>query len=286
MAKTMPPRTPAKRDRFLRALRRIAPDRTEAVDPRDVPLENEFYGRLGDRWWDLGGSLSSLHEMTPARAAYFDGVFTAALGENRRRSGLFADVGCGGGILTEAMSRRGYSMIGLDISSGAVAAANRHAAREQLEIRYARGSAYGIPFPSGRITGVIASDVLEHLSDLPRAISELSRILAPGGVLVFDTVNRTLLSLVGAIGVAQNWLRILPPRTHAWRLFITPGELISVLDRFGLETREVRGLSPTGNPVQLFFRLWRRRSLGVYTISRDTRISYIGYAVKAGKKEG
>ncbi len=281
----MPLRCFINKNRILRRLRTMATDRTAAIDARDVSMEYEFYGKLGDRWWDPRGPLSSLHEMTPARARYFDGVFTEVLGRKKIHSGLFADLGCGGGILTEEMARRGYPVIGVDISAGALSAAKRHAAGQGMKnIEYVRGSAYRIPVPSGRITGVIASDVLEHLADLPRAAGELSRILIPGGVLVFDTVNRTLLSLIGAIGVAQYFLRVLPAHTHQWRLFITPRELTSVLERFGLHTREIRGLAPAGNPAQLLFRLWRRRTLGPYTLSRDMRISYIGYAVKEGRE--
>jgi len=101
-------------------------------------------------------------------------------------------------------------------------------------------------------------------------------------VLAFDTVNRTRLSLLGAIWVVQKWLRLMPPHTHDWRMFITPGELKAVLSTFGLEVREILGLSPAAHFLRLPYNFWRHRKFGPYKLSSDLRISYIGYAVKSG----
>lgn len=261
-------------------LRCFGGDRTVPVDPKEAGIDNRFYGELGDRWWEPDGPLSPLHEMTPVRSAYFDAVFATVLGKETIAAGRFVDIGCGGGIVTEEMARRGYPITGVDISAGVLAAAARHAARAGIRIPYRQASAYDTGIPSGRMEGAIASDIFEHLHDLPRAVAEISRILRPGGVLVFDTVNRTWLSLLGAVGVVQNWLRLLPPHTHNWKLFITPRELTLVLRRFGLEMREIRGLSPVAHPLRLLARLLQGRGFGPFTLSRDLRISYMGYAVK------
>ena len=255
-------------------------DRTSPLDPAEYPIDNEFYDRLGDLWWDRQGQMSGLHEMTPARLEYFDRAFTLVLGKEIRRSGVFIDVGCGGGILTEALAGCGYRITGLEISEGAVSAARRHAAASGARVEYRRGSVYDIEMETESVDGVIASDLFEHVHDLSRGVSECARVLKRGGVLAFDTVNRTWLSLMGAIWIVQKWLRLMPANTHHWRMFITPGELETVFLRSGLKICEIRGISPAAHPLGLAYKLWKERKFGPYKISSDLRISYIGYAVK------
>lgn len=254
--------------------------RTVPVDPLAVKINNAFYGDLGDLWWDREGQMAGLHEMTPVRCAYFEQTFIQVLGMEICQSGRFIDVGCGGGILTEALARRGYQITGLDISEGALRAARRHAATSGVKVEYRRSSAYHLGIKTESVEGVIASDVFEHLHDFARAVSEMARVLKLGGVLAFDTVNRTWWSFLGGIWVLEKWLHLLPPHTHDWRMFITPGELKTVLANFGLEVREIRGLSPVAQPLRLLYNLWKHRRFGPYRLSSDLRISYIGYAVK------
>ena len=256
--------------------------RTVPVDPVAVKINNAFYGDLGDLWWDREGQMAGLHEMTPVRSAYFEQTFIQVLGTEICQSGRFIDVGCGGGILTEALARRGYQITGLDISEGALRAARRHATNSGVKVEYRRSSAYHLGIKTESVEGVIASDVFEHLHDFARAVSEMARVLKLGGVLAFDTVNRTWWSFLGGIWVLEKWLHLLPPHTHDWRMFITPGELKAVFANFGLEVREIHGLSPVAQSLRLLYNLWKHRKFGPYKLSSDLRISYIGYAVKRG----
>jgi 2-polyprenyl-6-hydroxyphenyl methylase/3-demethylubiquinone-9 3-methyltransferase len=136
--------------------------------------------------------------------------------------------------------------------------------------------------------------VLEHVSDLDRVIAETARVLKPGGVYLFDTVNRTLLSRLVVIGLLQEWeaTRILPPNLHAWEKFIKPAELRSLLARHGLEPRQIAGLGPPLDPIRAI-RLYRALQQGRISYGemgrrlpfRQTRMtwaSYMGYAVKPG----
>ena len=102
-------------------------------------------------------------------------------------------------------------------------------------------------FPPDCFDGVVVADVLEHLYDLPTAVEQIGRVLRPGGVLVFDTINRTYASYVLAIAIAQEGLRVVPPATHDWRLFIKPDELTILLQSHGFlaDTSSMRGLAPT-----------------------------------------
>ena len=263
------------------AFKRFRFVRTAPVDPSIANINNEFYDELAEAWWDPKGSLAGLHEMTPTRINYFHEVFARVLGSAIQQSGQFVDVGCGGGLVTERLAGLGYRIIGYDISERSLDAARRHADLSGIRVEYRKGSAYDLPLPTGSADGLVASDIFEHLHNLPLAVSEMARVLRPGGVLVFDTVNRTWLSLFGGILVTQIWLRLMPPRTHNWKLFIKPKELAVLFARFGLGLKEVRGLSPAGGILKLAFRMLKEGRFGPYEISRDLRISYIGYAVKA-----
>lgn len=254
--------------------------RTRAVDPATTSIDNECYHQFGESWWSLDGPVSGLHEMNPARLAYFEGVFRQRFGEGFKNERTFIDVGCGGGILTEALARSGYEATGYDVSGSSLAVARRHAALSGVSVRYESGSAYSLPIPDASVDGAIISDVLEHLHDLPRAAAELARVLKPGGVLVFDTISRTPKSYLLMILLAQDVLKLVHPKTHDFSMFIRPSELRSVLAKHGMEVREMKGLSPALPIAVVIWNVWRRRAVGPFAVSKDLSVSYLGYAVK------
>lgn len=257
-----------------------ATDRTRPVDPRSTRIDNEHYDTFGNAWWDPLGPVAGLHEMNPVRCGYFDEVFKTELPADRSRPDRFLDVGCGGGLLTEALAARGYRMTGIDISESSLEAARRHAAANGVEVRYRQGSAYELEAEAGTIAGAVISDVLEHLHDLPRAVAELARVLRPGGILAFDTINRTVKSYVVMIVLAQNLVSLVEPRTHDWRLFIRPGELRRLLEEHGFEVRDLRGLVPAKSLPAAAASVWRSRQVGGFRLADDLSVSYIGWAVK------
>ena len=171
----------------------------------------------------------------------------------QRAPGSFLEVGCGGGIATAALAGLGYTMTGVEPQAASLDAAREHAQRLGLQQRlsFVQGSAYDLSmFPPSCFDGVLMADVLEHLYDLPTAVQEVSRVLKPGGVLVFDTINRTFASYVLAIAAAQEGLRMVPADTHDWRLFIKPEELTHLLQKHGFlcDTSDFRGMAPTFKP--------------------------------------
>ncbi|GGL05715.1 bifunctional 2-polyprenyl-6-hydroxyphenol methylase/3-demethylubiquinol 3-O-methyltransferase UbiG [Streptomyces flaveus] len=257
-----------------------ASGRTGALDPGQVPIDNEYYNKVGDDWWNTEGPLRALHEMNPARTGYFDRVLKARYPDRPAGTVRVVDLGCGGGLVAENLAARGYRVTGIDLSAGTVAAARRHAAASGVDVTYLVGSAYGTGLPDGCAEAVVASDVLEHFHDLPTALAEIDRLLAPGGVLLFDTVNRTVRSYLLLILVAEKLLGIIKPGTHNWKMFIRPTELRGLLHDAGLLLEDTHGLGPARPLPALLPGLLRHRRLGEFTLTGDLSASYIGHAVK------
>lgn len=250
-----------------------------SVDPSSVTIDNRYYDDIHDHWWSTGeGPVAGLHAMNPVRAGYFE----SALATRRPLAGTrILDVGCGGGILAEELARRGADVTGIDFSVSSLAAANRHAAKASVRpaVRYAACDALSLPFADASFDAVVSSDFLEHVPDLGRCVREMSRVLVPGGVLAFDTINRTLLSWVIVIGVMEVLTRRIPRHTHDRRLFVKPFELESALREAGLHLVETRGLSPRGFPLANLVRVFRGFDLR-FAVTNDRNVSYLGYATK------
>ncbi len=257
-----------------------------------MPVDNDLYNRRGDIWWDERKPLSTLRTMVnPGRVGYFRAVLVERLGRDPRELRAL-DVGCGGGLLAEEFARLGCAVTGVDPSRPSLETARAHAAASGLAIDYRAGSGEALPFDDAAFDLVYCCDVLEHVADVERVIAEIARVLRPGAVFLYDTVNRTLLSRLLIIGVAQEWsvTRFLPPGLHDWRMFIKPAELRAIMARHGLMSRSVTGLAPALNPFALLGALYafRRGRLNYgqvgarlrFKVSRDRSASYAGYALK------
>ena len=196
-----------------------------------MPIDNDVYDRMGDSWWDETNPLNVLHgSITPGRFGYFREVLTRH--HEGGVAGLRAlDIGCGGGFLAEEFARLGCDVVGVDPSSVSIETARRHAAANGLEIDYRVGSGEQLPAEDSSFDVVYCCDVLEHVSNLDRVVSETARVMKPGAMYLFDTINRTLTSKVIAIKVMQEWslTRIADVAIHDWRMFIKPTELAATL---------------------------------------------------------
>ncbi len=257
-----------------------------------MPVDNDLYNRLADTWWDERGILSHLGTVfNPSRFGYFRRVLTQTLSLDPPGKQAL-DVGCGGGLLAEEFARLGFQVTGIDPSGPSIEAARVHAATSGLNIGYSVGTAERLPFADLTFDLVYCCDVLEHVEDLDRVLAESARVLKPGGVYCYDTINRTLRSKFFIVRLAQdwNWSNFLPPRLHAWEKFIKPDELRRLLERCGLEPRETVGLQSRANPLRLLF-LLRRYKRGKISLAelgaaahfravRNLSLQYMGYAVK------
>jgi 2-polyprenyl-6-hydroxyphenyl methylase/3-demethylubiquinone-9 3-methyltransferase len=256
-----------------------------------MAVDNTLYDATGDIWWRPEQPLASIRtSLNPARLEYLHDVMD--------ESGLdFAglrvlDVGCGGGLLAEELAQLGCLASGVDPSPGSIATAERHAAASGLTIMYRVGQGEALPYPAESFDLVTCVDVLEHVADVGEVLAEIARVLRPGGILVYDTINRTRLSDLVMIRLAQQFpaTRWMPRDLHAADHFIRPAEMVTALERAGLDSQGLTGMKPNANPLQLV-RLMRGVHGGQLTpeefgrrtrmvLSPDTSILYIGHAAK------
>lgn len=254
-------------------------------------IDNRWYDELGDEWWAPRGRMAMLQQLNPARAAYFRAACSRALGRDAASDGdlhgvRVLDVGCGGGYLTEALAAAGATVSGVDLSSSTIEAARRHAAAAGQTIDYRAADATALPFSDGAFDVVLSSDFLEHVSDrLDAVIAEQVRVLRAGGVLGFETVNRTLRARMVLVWLGQGVLRLVPPRLHDPRLFVRPDELEACLARHGVRVVEMRGLVPAWHPLLFVLGYLLRRESGGFRLGRDRSISYIGHGLTASRDE-
>jgi 2-polyprenyl-6-hydroxyphenyl methylase / 3-demethylubiquinone-9 3-methyltransferase len=188
------------------------------------------------------------------------------------------DVGCGGGLVAEALARRGADVTGVDLSGAALATARAHAAAGGLSIRYEQGRAEALPFADGAFDAVVCADCLEHVDDLERVVAEVARVLRPGGAFCYDTFNRTWLSRVLVTWFMERRLRreyrslnvADPGVLHEWRRFVKPAELAAAMTRHGLVPGALAGV-----------RLVRFREVGFeLAVGGGTQVAYLGHATR------
>ncbi len=208
--------------------------------PGQLPSDVSIYDKDADHWWD--GSrrwLRTLQNLVPARLAFFDRA-TAWQGRT------VLDLGCGGGFMAEALAGRGADVIGVDVAPRAIAIAGRHAASQGLAIRYLVASGEDLPLPEQSVDCVVCVDVLEHVRSLDHVLDEIHRVLRPGGLFLFDTINRTWLARFVIVFCGERLLRLLPRGTHDPAGFIAPADLDTKLAKRGFADRVYEGLGPRG----------------------------------------
>ena len=219
-------------------------DAESSVDPGEL----DKFAALGRGWWDPSGPMAPLHKLNPVRVAYLRDRacerFGRDSGSPRPLTGLTAlDVGCGGGLLAEPLARLGATVTGIDPVASGIEAARWHAEELGLEIEY-RAETLGTLVAAGRRFDLaVASEVVEHVPDVPAFLAELAGAVRPGGLVVLSTLSRTVLSFVKAIVGAEYVLGWLPRGTHDWRRFLRPAELSRRLREVGLRPVHLAGIA-------------------------------------------
>jgi len=244
-----------------------------AAAPSLDPSEVAKFSAMAAEWWNPKGKFGVLHVFNPVRLQFIKEQVTARLArdplEREPFEGLrFLDIGCGGGLLTEPISRLGASITGVDPSERNIKTASVHAQEMGLDIDYRVGTAEDLAAAGEQFDVILNMEVIEHVADPVAFTRTCASMLKPGGLMFVATLNRTLKSFGLAIVGAEYVLGWLPKGTHQWEKFITPAELKGWLADNGLTVKEELGV--TYSP---FTRQWR--------VSRDMDVNYMLVAQKA-----
>ena len=209
------------------------------------PEEADFFSKLARDWWNPRGPMASLHQVNPVRLAFIrdavDRHWPGAAVQARPLAGKAAlDIGCGAGLVCEPLARLGADVTGVDAAAENVAAAAAHAEMVGIDIRYMAGEVAGLDI--GSFDLVTCLEVIEHVADKPAFLRDVAARLAPDGLLIMSTPNRTATSRVLLVGAAEA-VGYVPKGTHHWEDFVTPQELEALLADAGLKVTAKRGIT-------------------------------------------
>jgi len=230
------------------------------------------FSAIAEAWWDPDGDFRPLHRLNPIRIAFIRDHLARhfdrdPLGDRPLDGLMVLDIGCGGGLVAEPLTRLGANVTGIDASARSIGVASLHAEGVGLEIDYRCAAPEDLIDAGRRFDVVVNMEVVEHVTDADAFLSASAALLRPGGAMILATLNRTLKSLAMAKIGAEYVLRWLPAGTHDWRRFVRPSELARGLRRHGIETIDISGMS--FNPLT-----------GDWSLSRDLDVNYLVYAVK------
>jgi len=219
------------------------------------------FNALAERWWDPNSEFRPLHDINPLRLNYID--------ERLDLPGKkVIDIGCGGGLLSEGMARRGATVTGIDLGEAPLAVARLHAEQSGVEVEYLQVLAEDIAEQrAGEYDAVTCLEMLEHVPDPSSVIRACAKLVKPGGQVFFSTINRNPKAFLFAIVGAEYVLRLLPRGTHEYAKLIRPSELAGWSRDAGLDVRDTTGM--TYNPVTQ-----------VYKLNRDVSVNYLMHAVR------
>ena len=220
------------------------------------PHEIQKFSDLAHRWWDKTSEFRPLHDINPLRLEWINGH--APL--NGRK---VIDIGCGGGILTESMARKGADVTGIDLSDKALRVADLHSLESGVAVRYKLSAAEAMAEQeAGQYDIVTCMEMLEHVPDPASIVRAAAALVKPGGQLFFSTLNRNPKSYLYAVVGAEYLLRMLPKGTHDYAKFITPAELSQFVRQAGLQIDALKGMSY--NPFSK-----------IYSLNSNTGVNYM-----------
>ena len=237
------------------------------------PLEKEKFSKMAEEWWDPTGKFKALHKFNPKRIEFIRDKLVEHFSiesdlENPFSNLDILDIGCGGGLLSEPMSRLGANVTGIDIVDKNINVAKTHSEEQNLEIDYKITTAEELALGKKKFDVILNMEVIEHVADLNLFIESCEKLLKKNGLLFFATLNRNILSFGLAIVGAEYILGWLPKGTHNWKKFITPEELKIIFRSSGLNITDIMGMKY--NPI---YDSWY--------LSEDTSVNYRGTAIKS-----
>jgi 2-polyprenyl-6-hydroxyphenyl methylase/3-demethylubiquinone-9 3-methyltransferase len=220
------------------------------------PLELQKFSELAHRWWDPTSEFRPLHEINPLRLEWINALVPLA---GKR----VLDVGCGGGILAEAIAKKGANVKGIDLSEKALKVAELHSLESGVQVNYELVAAEALAArEAGQYDVVTCMEMLEHVPDPSAIVQACATLVKPGGRLFFSTLNRNPKSYLFAIIGAEYMLRLLPRGTHDYAKFIKPAELTQYARNANIEVQALKGM--TYNPLTK-----------IYSLNHDTDVNYL-----------
>ena len=223
------------------------------------------FSKLADDWWNEEGSMSFLHSMSKIRTKYIKesivNNFKIVKKTNPLESIKILDIGCGGGIASEPLSRMGAKLTSIDESKELINIARAHAKEMHLDIKYQHSNVEKIIKNNKKYDVVIALELLEHVKNIKYFCNLLSKLIKPNGLIIISTINRNILSKMIVIKMAEDVLKKIPAGTHNYEKFITPTEIKNYFNFEGLNMSNLKGM--IWDPI----RSWR--------LSNNTSINYI-----------
>ena len=232
--------------------------------------EIEKFSRIAEEWWDPHGKFKPLHKFNPIRISYIKESIINSFKLKEKAKPLekvkILDIGCGGGLLSEPMSRLGADVMGIDASDKNIEVAKFHARKDNLNIKYLCASPEKLN-TSEKFDVILNMEIVEHVKDIDFFLQSCSKLLRKNGIMFVATINRTLKSYFFAIIGAEYILRWLPIGTHEWEKFVKPSELVKILKKYDLKSDSLDGMK-----FNLLKDEWK--------VSKDKSVNYIGRFIK------
>ena len=232
--------------------------------------EIEKFSKIAEEWWDPEGKFKPLHKFNPIRISYIKdniiNTFKLKKNEKPLNKIKILDIGCGGGLLSEPMSRLGADVVGIDASEKNINVAKLHAKKNNLNIKYVCSSPENYQI-NEKFDVILNMEIIEHVDNVEQFLKSCSNLLKKNGMMFVATLNKTLKSYIFAIVGAEYIMRWLPIGTHSWEKFVKPEDLIKVLKNYNLELEELAGMK---------FNLIKDE----WSISKDKSVNYIGKFIK------
>jgi len=228
--------------------------------------EIDKFSKIAEEWWSPEGKFKPLHKFNPIRISYIKNHIISSLKLNNKKEPLknvkILDIGCGGGLLSEPMSRLGAEVVGIDASDKNINVAKLHAKKNNLDIKYICSSPENFKTNS-KFDVILNMEIVEHVEDVEIFLMASAKLLKKNGIMFVATINKTLKSYLFAIVGAEYILQWLPIGTHEWEKFIKPDDLINILSKYQLKLDALDGMK---------FNLIKDE----WALSSDKSVNYIG----------
>ena len=232
--------------------------------------EIEKFTKIAEEWWDPQGKFKPLHRFNPIRISYIKKNIINTFKLNQKIKPLkkvkILDIGCGGGLLSEPLSRLGAEVVGIDASDRNIKVAKSHAIKSNLDIKYLCSSPENFNSKT-KFDVVLNMEIVEHVQDVDFFLKSCAKLLKKNGIMFVATLNKTLKSYLFAIVGAEYVLRWLPIGTHEWDKFVKPNDLVDILKKYDLKLDSLDGMK--FNPIK-----------NEWNISSDRSVNYIGKFIK------